>query len=112
METSTNYIILIYYSLSTTWPCPKDDHCRQIPLYIFNLWRVATSQLVPNIYSLQVYESSPDDFSRLTGGSGGGGGGSGGGGEGGSGSGSGDSNVCVVRMQGLPYRVEETEIVS
>ena len=50
---------------------------------------------------MQVYEATPDDFIRMTGvknGMGGGGGGA--------------SGVCVARLQGLPYRVTEGEIVS
>ena len=54
---------------------------------------------------MQVYEAKPDDFKTMAvvrgspSGGGGGGGGTG-------------SSVSVARMQGLPYRVSENEIVS
>ena len=45
-----------------------------------------------------MYEATVEDFSRVAGGGGGGGGGA--------------SNVFVARLQGLPYRVTEDEIVG
>ena len=53
---------------------------------------------------VQVYEATVDDFLQQAGV---GGGASSGGGSGGS-----KDTVYVVRMQGLPYRATETEIVS
>ncbi len=55
-----------------------------------------------------MYEAKPEDFKSMAMLSEGGGGG---GGSGGNSGGSG-SSVCVARLQGLPYRVTETEIVS
>ena len=56
---------------------------------------------------VQVTKSSPEEFNKWTGiqdsMGGGGGGGTGGGGHGG---------VFIARLQGLPYRVTEEEIVS
>ena len=55
---------------------------------------------------MQVYEAKADDFKSMavlseTGGGGGAGGG-----------GAPGNSVCVARLQGLPYRANEEEIVS